>query len=336
MEKENKEVGIRQHRAMEAPKASPSGKEDDPKVWHLPLGMTPNNPSFFRLRQKLDWWRKFASKDIVQLILEGVGEEWVEPTYALKSSLHLPKSCQEIVQVHSILKDYLQVGAIKDISGQDVPYCVPWFIISKEELGSHKLRLILDCRKINLGFHPKTFKMDGWKDIFPVLRKDLWASKIDLKNAYFHLALAPRLASYMNIKVGEKTFQFQSACFGISTLPYWWTMLMRTFQKKWRTMGIVVWIYLDDILIVSEKKEYLENDLKVVLQDLQESGMEINAKKSVLFPTQIVDHLGFTLDFQQGKLLVPLHKIKSVKKELGKLITHQKFLVEKLPQFWAK
>ena len=46
--------------------------------------------------------------------------------------------------------------------------------------------------------------------------------------------------------------------------------------------------------------------------------MEINGKKSVLIPTQKVDHLGFTLDFVQGKLLVPTHKNKEYKEGVRK------------------
>ena len=59
-----------------------------------------------------------------------------------------------------------------------------------------------------------------------------------------------------------------------------------------------------------------------MLDDLTTAGMAINTKKSVLTPSQIVTHLGFTIDLKKGFLLVPQEKLKSVKKELGKLLTH--------------
>ena len=49
--------------------------------------------------------------------------------------------------------------------------------------------------------------------------------------------------------------------------------------------------------------------------------MKINLKKSVLEPVQEVAHLGFVLNFQEGSLQVTPTKLKTVKKELGKLVT---------------
>ena len=65
----------------------------------------------------------------------------------------------------------------------------------------------------------------------------------------------------------------------------------------------------------------LENHRDQVLKDLQALGLVINFKKSQLEPTQKVQHLGFFLNFKAGQLQVPSEKLKSVRKELGKLVT---------------
>ena len=78
----------------------------------------------------------------------------------------------------------------------------------------------------------------------------MWAAKIDLKHAYFHLGVAKELQPYLCIQVENKVFQFQAACFGLSTLPQLWQSVMKVFLKKWRKMGFLTWVYLDDILIV--------------------------------------------------------------------------------------
>jgi hypothetical protein len=163
-----------------------------------------------------------------------------------------------------------------------------------------KHRLISDCRLINNHLQPKKFKLEHWKDIFPSLRKGMWGCKIDLKHAYFHLPLHPELKEYLNIKVGEKFFQFQAAPFGLSTLPEIWTRIMKVFQKKWRAKGILCWIYLDDILVVGKNPKRLEKDMAVVIQDLKDAGMAINDKKSILEPSQNIQHLGFNIDFRGG------------------------------------
>ena len=50
--------------------------------------------------------------------------------------------------------------------------------------------------------------------------------------------------------------------------------------------------------------------------------MTVNQSKSTVVPTQSVDHLGFRLDIHRGVLMVPPAKLKSVRRELGKLVCH--------------
>ena len=104
-------------------------------------------------------------------------------------------------------------------------------------------------------------------------------------------------------------------------MPQLFQSVMKTFEKKWRKKGVQVYIYLDDILIIAPTPGQLEKDLKLVVQDLVESGFKINQKKSSLTPSQKVTHLGFVINFQEGKLQISPHKIKSIRKELGKFVT---------------
>ena len=60
----------------------------------------------------------------------------------------------------------------------------------------------------------------------------MWAAKIDLKHAYFHLQLAESLKPNMCIHVEQKVFQFQAACFGLNTLSQKWQSVMKYFSKS--------------------------------------------------------------------------------------------------------
>jgi hypothetical protein len=142
------------------------------------------------------------------------------------------------------------------------------------------------------------------------------------KNAYFHLPLAEALRPYVHLKVGDQVFQFNAACFGLSTLPQVWMELMKVFQKRWRQRGIIVFTYLDDILLVGQTESLVKKHISILLTDLENSGMMVNFEKSALQPTQMVKHLGFLIDFKEGVLQVPAEKLKSIRRELGKLVTH--------------
>jgi len=290
----------------------------------------PKNPEpyFLRLRKALPWWEKHAPLSTVKLIQEGVHPSFPLPDY-LESKPQF-KTAKEEAQAMEVLSEYMEVGAVIKNPPGPTRHLVPWFVISKQENGKEKLRLISDCRIINQFFQTNHFKLDHWKNIFPFLKKGMWAGKIDLKHAYFHLGLDKQLQSYMRLQVAGDIYQFQAAAFGLSPLPQLWMQVMKVFQKIWRKKGIMCFIYLDDILIVNTTSRGVQKDLAFMLQTLEQAGMMVNIKKSVLSPCQEMDHLGFTLNLQDGVLEVPKEKIKTVRRELGKVLTHQQMTCRKM------
>ena len=158
------------------------------------------------------------------------------------------------------------------------------------------------------------------QEIFPVLKKGLWAAKIDLKDAYFHVPVNPALRPYLRHLVGGQLWEYQAGPFGLNIMPQIFQSVMHTFEKKWRKRGFQVFIYLDDILLLAPTPILLEKHLETMVQDLLQSGFKINTKKSVLEPAQKVNHLGFVINLAEGKLQLVPQKIKGIRKELGKFL----------------
>ena len=130
---------------------------------------------FQRLRQCLGWWRLHAPHFILQLINQGV-----EPNFQGKGLKlrHQEKSASETSLALEVMKDYVEVGAAKEVEMEGKKYLVPWFVIKKvESTGKLKNRLISDCREINRELNPPKFRLDHWKDIFPHLEKSMWKQK---------------------------------------------------------------------------------------------------------------------------------------------------------------
>ena len=203
---------------------------------------------------------------------------------------------------------------------QDIRFLVPWFIVSKKEGEGVKHRLISDCRRINQHLSCKTFRMETWNQIFPFLDLKMWTCKIYLNDYFFHLSLGKELQRYVNLKVGQNIYRFLAAPFGLNILPELWTKTMKVLQVIWRKKGIMCFLYLDDILIVNRNKTTLLREIQYMVQSLNDAGLQINLKKSVLEPTQVIDHLGFQIDFIKGILTVPPPKLKTVRKDLGKIL----------------
>ena len=94
--------------------------------------------------------------------------------------------------------------------------------------------------------------------------------------------------------------------------------------------GIIVFIYLDDILLLGNTQFSVEKNLKILLQDLQLSGMTVNLDKSICQATQVVNHMGFQINPKEGFVGVPPEKLKTVRRELGKLVTHKVLTCRKM------
>ena len=296
---------------------------------HQPHPLPHWSAFYQKLQQNIHWWKKYAPLDVIELIQDGISA----PSHLAHplSQRGQKKTGQDILDAQLILQEYLEVGAVKLLNNtQAHMHLVPWFVIRKTELTGEKLRLISDCREINAYFNTQKFKLDHLQHIYPILKPGMWGAKIDLKHAYFHLPLHPNLRQYLHLQVGDQVWEFQAAPFGLNILPQLFTRVMHTFQKKWRKIGMLVYIYLDDILLLATTQKQAQKHLRIILQDLQNSGFTINQKKSHLQPCQELTHLGFDLDLKKGFLKVPPARLKSVRKELGKLVKKHTISVRKL------
>ena len=308
-----------------APKARVRPEEAEAPIRVCPVpGLSQGSvPAFLRVRSRIQWWREHAQDpEVLHLILHGVGFDWVGPDLPVASQGkgHSP---QEVAAAATILREYEEAGAVCRPPPPFAPrYVIPWFVISKPEGEGQKHRLISDCRVLNQFLQPKHFRLDHIGNVFPMLRKGMWGAKVDLKNAYFHLELHPNLKDYVCLDVGGVLYRFEASCFGLSTLPELFMKLMKVFLRKWRLQGFQVFVYLDDILLIASSRAQLQTHLQVVRTDLQDAGMVVNEKKSLLEPAQEIPFLGFMLDLRRGLLCVPAGKLKAVRKELGKFLTH--------------
>jgi hypothetical protein len=92
----------------------------------------------------------------------------------------------------------------------------------------------------------------------------------------------------------------------------------------------MVFIYLDDLIVLGSTRLRVLRDVAQMVQDLLLAGFKINLKKSVLEPTQCVQHLGFILNLKEGLLEVPGPKLKSLRKDLGQILVKKHLSCRKM------
>jgi hypothetical protein len=276
-----------------------------------------DTPLPHRLQHCLDWWEKWAHPKIVQLLREGITPQWVKPPVLSVTG----RQAENLEQAKLIMQDYEKSGAVKKVDPAGTKHLLPWFLLAKpEEGGGTKWRFISDCRELNAHFQVEKFRLDHIQNIYPILQKGHWAAKIDLKDAYFHLPINEALKPFLRHRVGDQVWEYQAGPFGLNVMPQIFQAVMKTFERKWRARGVQVYVYLDDILLIGPTHRVVERDLKMVVQDLLDAGFKLNLAKSELSPSQRVSHLGFVINFLEGKLQLSPQKVKGIRKELGKFV----------------
>ncbi|XP_049888064.1 uncharacterized protein LOC126382290 [Pectinophora gossypiella] len=112
----------------------------------------------------------------------------------------------------------------------------------------------------------------------------------------------------MENAVEPELLQITSLPFGLSSAPVTFAMISNWIAQVFRNRGMRVIVYLDDFLIVNQKKHVLADQAAEAVRILSTLGWTVNFKKSVLIPTQVLEYLGVTWDLSRNLKLFPVEK----------------------------
>lgn len=172
--------------------------------------------------------------------------------------------------------------------------------------GTH--RFILNLKKLNNYIDPQHFKMEDVRTACKLLSKSYYMAHIDLKEAYFLIPIHENSKKYLRFKFFNQTYEFQCLPFGLCSAPLIFTKLMKPVATYLRKKGIMLVIYLDDLLCINKTFESCSHDVKIITDLLEKLGFVININKSDLVPSQLKTFLGFELNSTDMTLKLPLKK----------------------------
>ncbi len=186
-----------------------------------------------------------------------------------------------------------------------------YFLVPKKDGG---LQPILDLRRLNHALMRRPFRMITLKQIPSQIRTGDWFCSLDLKDAYFHIQIAPHHRRLLRFAFEGVAYQYAVLPFGLSLAPRTFTKCMDAALSPLRQMGIRILNYLDDWLILAQSEVELLSHRTLILSHLERLGLRVNFAKSALSPSQRVSFLGTVLDSARMRAVIAPERALAIQK----------------------
>lgn len=155
-----------------------------------------------------------------------------------------------------------------------------------------------------------------------MIQPNYYLLSIDLSDAFLHIAMHPDSRRFLRFQWKSQLYQYSTTAFNLSTVPFVFTKICRPILKWARTQGIRISAYLDDWILMAKTKDQALQHGQQVIDELQRLGWIINLKKSILQPTQHLEHLDFCLNTKTMTASLPTKKLQDLRRSIKQILDH--------------
>ena len=287
-------------------------------------------------------WKKMkAAPELVQLVRCGYRIQFVRggrPKLSQpdpRKETRLPPDQMKVAQAE--VTDLVRKGALRVLSRLEAEkkpgfyskvFCVP-----KDSGG---MRPVINLKPLNKYVVKQTFRMETLKKVRSALRPGMWATTLDLSDAYYHVSIHKKSRRYLRFILDGKIYEFKALPMGLCSSPRIFTRLTKFVSGFCRRYKIVLIMYLDDLLILGESYEDCKAKTRFVENLLTRLGFLINLKKSVLEPKQEVTYLGCRWDLRSWTVALKESREIKLRMAAAELRTETLVTCRKIASFLGK
>ncbi len=277
-----------------------------------------------RLQNYWKQWKQIGASDyVVNILRYGLTLEFKEPPPMTKipqikeSYQNDPISRKALEEA---VEELLNKRVLEEVEQPNSPgYYGRLFLQPKKE--TNKWRTIIDLSDLNEFIVNPSFQMESPKTIQAAMRKDLWCTSVDLKDAYFHILIHKTYLKYMRVALLGKVLQFRALPMGLNISARIFTKIILEVVRYLRIKGI----YTSTLIhrrLVTEKKDpaLLQQQTLYVLKLCAYLELLVNMIKSEINPGQARKYVGIIFDLKQGLAIAAPNKLLELEIILKKII----------------
>lgn len=238
-----------------------------------------------------------------------------------------PMAPNERTALKEFIEENLRKGYIRPSKS---PAAAPVFFIKKKD-GS--LRMVVDYRKLNAMTVKNRYPLPLTTELIDSLKKAKVFTTLDLRAGYHNVRMKEGDEWKAAFRTQEGHFEPTVMTFGLTNAPATFQHMMNEIFKD--LAGVIVIIYLDDILIFSENEEEHVEHVRTVLERLEKHDLFVKPEKCK-FHQSSVDYLGMvigagTVSMDPAKVSAVLEwpvpsKVKDIQAFLGFANFYRRFI----------
>lgn len=193
-------------------------------------------------------------------------------------------------KVSRVITGLLEQGVIRPSESE---YASP-IVLTRKKNGD--IRMCVDYRALNKVIARDNYPLPLIEDQLDRLRGKRFFSTLDLKDGFYHIAMAEESIKYTSFVTSLGQFEFLRMPFGLKIGPQRFQRFINAVMDELIKSGDVV-VYLDDILIATKT---LEDHFKVLTQvflRLVRNKLELRLEKYSFLYTRI-EYLGYSIDYR--------------------------------------
>lgn len=186
------------------------------------------------------------------------------------------------------LDEMLKLGVIESSNS---PWSSPIVMVKKKDLS---YRFCVDFRKLNSVTERDSYPIPMVADTLDKLRNAQFCSTLDIKSAYWQVPMAESSRPFTAFTVPNRgLFQFIRMPFGLHNAPATWQRLIDGVLGH--DLEPHVFVYLDDVVIVTRTFEQHLQVLEEVFRRLRDANLTVSITKCQFCRPQL-KYLGYVID----------------------------------------